>query len=135
MAVLVTDPIIHIRIADRTRAAGLHEVLFHAHSGTLIDLSGMRADQRAPVVTALAIISHLLRRYSRSLFATPDDWLKALRSQFGEDALVLAGGPHGGFAAAGRALRQPPRNGPGREISSEIKRMGREPDLPRRRCS
>jgi hypothetical protein len=93
MAVLVTDPIVHIRIADRTRAVGLHEVLFHAHSGTLIDLSGMRADQRAPVVTALAIISHLLRRYSPSLLATPNDWLKALRSQFGEDALVLAGGP------------------------------------------
>ena len=28
-----------------------------------------------------------------------------------------------------------PRIGPGRQISSEINRMGREPDLPRRRCS
>jgi hypothetical protein len=29
----------------------------------------------------------------------------------------------------------PPRIGPGGKIPSEIKRMGREPDLPRRRCS
>jgi hypothetical protein len=53
----------------------------------------MRADQRAPVVTALAIISHLLRRYSSLELFTPDDWLRALRSQFGEDALVLSDGP------------------------------------------
>jgi hypothetical protein len=93
MAVLVTDPIIHIRTADSTRTVGLHEVLFGAHSGSLVDLTRMRADQRAPVVTALAIISHLLRRYSPSPLTGPDDWLNALRSLFGDAALVLAGGP------------------------------------------
>ena len=93
MAILVTDPIIRVRTADDTRAVGLHEVLAHATDGSLIDLPGMRADQRAAVVTALAIISHLLRRYSKSTLITPRDWLNELRSQFGEDALVLAGGP------------------------------------------
>lgn len=93
VAVLVTDPFIRIHIAHGTRAVGLHEVLSHANDGTLIDLPGMRADQRAPVVTSLAIISHLLRRYSRRSLLTPDDWLKALRSQFGSEILVLAGGP------------------------------------------
>ena len=62
----------------------------HAHDGTLTDLSAMRADQRAPVVTALAIISHLLRRYSASPLTSAGDWLEALRAQFG-DALILAG--------------------------------------------
>ena len=50
----------------------------------------MRVDQRAPVVTALAILSHLLRRYTKSHLATSEDWLEAMRQQFGEDALVLA---------------------------------------------
>ena len=90
--VLVTDPIILVRTAEGVRLTGLHEVLCQAHTGTLIDLSGMRADQHAPVVTALAIISHLLRRYSPSPLATAEDWLSALRTQLGDDALVLAGG-------------------------------------------
>lgn len=90
---LVTDPIIRVHTAEGTHLSGLHEVLSQAHAGTLIDLSRMRADQRAPVVTVLAIISHLLRRYSPNQLVTSDDWLKALRSQLGGDALVLAGGP------------------------------------------
>lgn len=92
MAVSVTDPIIRIHVARGTRAVGLHEVLSRANDGTLIDLPGVRADQRAPVVTALAIISHLLRRYSKSPLRNPNEWLEALRSQFGHQALVLAGG-------------------------------------------
>jgi hypothetical protein len=92
MLVVVTDPVIHIRTPEGTRSVGLHEILFNAHSGSLIDLPGMRADQRAPVVTAIAIISHLLRRYSPSSLTTLDGWLKALCSLFGDDALVLAGG-------------------------------------------
>src|SRR6516165_9666515 len=93
MAISVTDPIIRVRTSQGTTVVGLQEVLAFSHNGTLTDLSGMRADQRAPAVTALAIISHLLRRYSSSELSTPDDWLNALRSQFGEDALVLAAGP------------------------------------------
>jgi hypothetical protein len=52
----------------------------------------MRADQRSAVVTALAILSHVLRRYATSPLVKAEDWLTALRSQLGEDALVLAGG-------------------------------------------
>jgi hypothetical protein len=62
MALSVTDPIFHIR----TTLVGLHAVLTYGHNGTLIDLCAARFDQRAPVVTALAIISHLLRRYATS---------------------------------------------------------------------
>jgi hypothetical protein len=88
----ITDPIIRVRTASGINAVGLHGVLAHVHNGALIDLPGVRADQRAPVVTALSIFLHLLRRYSSASLASADDWLNALRSQLGEDALVLAGG-------------------------------------------
>ncbi len=91
MPVLVTDPFIRIRVPDGTTAVGLQDVLARSHDGTLIDFPGMRSDQRAPVVTALAVLSHLLRRYSASPLLTSQDWLDALQSQLG-DALVLAGG-------------------------------------------
>src|SRR5947209_2184591 len=87
----VTDPFVRIRVTEGTTAVGLHHVLARAHDGTLIDLPGMRSDQRASVVTALAILSHLLRHCSASPLVTSDDWLEALQSQLG-DALVLAGG-------------------------------------------
>src|SRR5262249_30804649 len=91
MPVLTTDPFIRIRVSDGTTAVGLHDVLARSHDGTLIDFPGMRSDQRAPVVTVLAILSHLLGRYSASPLLTSQDWLDALQSQLG-DALVLAGG-------------------------------------------
>ena len=56
-------------------------------------LAGVRPDQRAPVVTALAIISHLLRRYAPEPLIGLDDWRFALRAQLGDDALVLVNGP------------------------------------------
>jgi hypothetical protein len=91
MPVLVTDAIIRIRTADGTHTTGLHEVLARAHDGALIDLPGMRADQRAPVVTLLAILSHLLRRYSSTPLVTADDWRAALDAQLGT-ATTLVGG-------------------------------------------
>src|SRR5262249_53153711 len=92
MPVLVTDPLIRIPVPHGTTAVGLQDALARSHDGTLIDLPGMRSDQRAPVVTALAILSHLLRRYSASPLVTSEAWLDALQSQLG-DGLVLAGGP------------------------------------------
>jgi hypothetical protein len=71
---------------------GLHGLLHLAHTGALIDLPGVRADQRAPVVTALAVISHLIMRYSPSVPASAEDWRDALAAQFG-DCLTLVGGP------------------------------------------
>jgi hypothetical protein len=93
MPILVTDPIIRVRAPDGTQNVGLHDLFARVHDGTLTDLSGMRADQRSAVVTALAILSHVLRRYATSPLVKAEDWLKALHSQLGEDALVLAGGP------------------------------------------
>ena len=92
MSISITDPIIRVRTADGIDTVGLHGIFAYVHDGALIDLPGVRADQRAPVVTALAILLHLLRRYSPAPLASSDDWLAALYSQLGEDALVLAGG-------------------------------------------
>jgi hypothetical protein len=93
MAIAVTDAIIRVRTPEGTKQAGLHDVLARVHDGTLLDLPGMRVDQRPPVVTVLAILSHLLRRYADSPLHTSESWLLALCRQLGEDALVLAGGP------------------------------------------
>jgi hypothetical protein len=92
MPISVTDPIIRVRTASGIDIVGLHDVLKRVHDGTLIDLSALRADQRSPVVTALAILSHVLRRYSSSSLVSAEDWLNALHSQIGDDGLVLAGG-------------------------------------------
>jgi len=88
----MTDPILGARTVTGTAQVGLHKLLHLAHADALIDLPGMRADQRAPVVTALAVISHLVMRYSPSVPASADDWRDALVAQFG-DCLTLVGGP------------------------------------------
>jgi hypothetical protein len=90
--ILVTDPILRVRTVAGTAHVGLHELLHLARNEALIDLPGMRPDQRAPIVTALAVISHLVIRYSPSVPATADDWRDALEAQFG-DCLTLVGGP------------------------------------------
>jgi hypothetical protein len=82
--ILVTDPILRVHTVSGMAHVGLHELLHLAHTQSLIDLSGVRADQHAPVVTALAIISHLVMRYSPSVPATADDWRDALAAQFGD---------------------------------------------------
>jgi hypothetical protein len=90
-SILVTDPILRVRTVTGTAHVGLHELLHLAHTGSLFDLPGVRADQRASVVTALAVISHLVKRYSPSVPATADDWRDALAAQFG-DCLTLVNG-------------------------------------------
>ena len=92
MPVSVTGPIVCMRTTDGTHATGLQDVLARAHDGTLVDLPGMRADQRAPVVTLLAVLSHLLRRYSSTPLVSVDDWRGGLDVQLGT-ATTLVGGP------------------------------------------
>jgi hypothetical protein len=91
MPVLITDPIVRVRTAGGTHATGLQEVLARAHDGTLVDFPGMRADQRAPVVTFLAILSHLLRRYSSTPLVNAGDWRAALDVQLGPAATLVGG--------------------------------------------
>jgi hypothetical protein len=63
VALSLPSPIIRVRTPDGVSRAGLPEILELCRSGSLLDLPGMRADQRAPVVTTLAVILHLEDRY------------------------------------------------------------------------
>ena len=63
MALSLLNPIIRVRTPDDVSRAGLPEILELCRRGSLLDLPGMRADQRAPVVTTLAVILHLEDRY------------------------------------------------------------------------
>jgi hypothetical protein len=66
---------------------------------------------------------------------------KAVQAVFGDLAISVApSGEHGQVARAADhpqdgPAHHPPRIGPGGKIPSKIKRMGREPNLSRRRCS
>jgi hypothetical protein len=63
VALSVLNPIIRVRTSAGVSRAGLPEILELCRRGLLLDLPGMRADQRAPVVTTLAVILHLEDRY------------------------------------------------------------------------
>jgi hypothetical protein len=57
------DPIIQVRTSAGVSRASLPEIFGYCRDGSLLDLPGMRADQRAPLVTTLAILVHLEDRY------------------------------------------------------------------------
>jgi hypothetical protein len=63
VALSLLNSIIRVRTPDDVSRAGLPEILELCRRGSLLDLPGMRADQRAPVVTTLAVILHLEDRY------------------------------------------------------------------------
>jgi hypothetical protein len=98
----------------------------------------------APVVPVSAPLAQIIAVAAE---AANEEMAGSLDSSVDIEALKLAcenrdGSMNFGSTLGGTWGRQrepqiinPPRIGPGREISSEIKRMGREPDLPRRRCS
>jgi hypothetical protein len=49
VSISITDPIVRVRTVDGINTVGLHVIFAHVHDGALIDLPGVRADQRAPV--------------------------------------------------------------------------------------
>jgi hypothetical protein len=59
--ILVTGPILSVRTAAGTSRVGLHELLHLAYAGALIDLPGVRADQRAPVLKRRRCLCHHAR--------------------------------------------------------------------------
>ena len=109
--ILVTDPVLRARTAGGTSYVGLHAILAAAHDGTLLDLPGVRPDQRAPVVTALAIISHLLRRYAPEPLVGLDHWRFAF-------ALSSATMPSSSLTARPRSHSSCSRCSPGSEHCS-----------------
>ena len=60
-------PVLRARAPTGVSQASLPEIMSRCVDGSLVDLPGMRMDQRAPVVTTLAILIHLERRYQTTL--------------------------------------------------------------------
>jgi hypothetical protein len=67
MTISLLAPVLRVRRSARASQASLPEIMSRCVDGSLVDLPGMRMDQRAPVVTTLAILIHLERRYQTTL--------------------------------------------------------------------
>ena len=99
-------------LADRlfTTAAGQHISLFalftNILNGDSVELARLLPHQRAPVVTALAILLSTLRRYTTGPLVTAGDWARAWRLQIGDEALRLV-------APESEVAFFPPPPGPG----------------------
>jgi hypothetical protein len=57
-------PIFTVTTADGRKAYGLFGLLAAIARGEVVDLPDMAAHERAPVVTVLSIVMHLLARYA-----------------------------------------------------------------------
>jgi hypothetical protein len=73
----VAAPVFTATTAEGVKSYGLFELLATASQSRLIDLSGMAAHQRAPVVTVLAIIMHVLARYADVDRNSESSWAQA----------------------------------------------------------
>src|SRR5262249_32582101 len=88
------------------KSCGLFELFATASQNRLIDLSGMAAHQRAPVVTVCAVIMHVLARYADIDRDAESSWAEAWDKLIGPDALRLPA-PHNDVA-----FLQPPTGEP-----------------------
>lgn len=99
-------------LADRlfTTADGqrisLFELFTSILNGDSVELARLLPHQRAPVVTALAILLSTLRRYTTGPLVTAGDWARAWRLQIGDEALRLV-------APESEVAFFPPPPGPG----------------------
>jgi hypothetical protein len=102
----VGAPIFTAMTAKGVKPYGLFELFAAASQNSLIELSGMAAHQRAPVVTVLAIIMHVLTRYADVDRDSESSWAEAWDKLIGPDALRLTA-PHDEVA-----FLQPPTGEP-----------------------
>ena len=73
MTISLLGPLLRARTPTGVSQASLPEIMSRCVDGSLVDLPGMRMDQRAPVVTTLAILIHLERRYQTTLTSALGD--------------------------------------------------------------
>ena len=109
----VADSIFTIALPRGQRSCGLFGLMAAAAGGELIDLPGMAAHQRAPVVTVLAILMHVLARYAKVDRASESSWARAWDELIGPDALRVTA-PYSEVA-----FLQPPTNEPTSQQSIE----------------
>ena len=106
MSDTVASPIFTATTADGRKDYGLFGLLAAASRGEVIDLPTMAVHQRAPVVTVLAILMHVLARYAKVDRQSESSWARAWDELIGPDALRVAA-PHDEVA-----FLQPPTNKP-----------------------
>ena len=90
-AVTLADPVFHIRTRNEVRSGSIFDVMAGCADGSIHDLPAMRAHQRAPVVTVLAVLMCNLRRYASRDPRAADEWSAEWLQQIGSDALRLVG--------------------------------------------
>jgi hypothetical protein len=73
MTISLLGPLLRARTPTGASQASLPEIMARCVDGSLVDLPGMRMDQRAAVVTTLAILIHLQRRYQTTLTSALGD--------------------------------------------------------------
>jgi hypothetical protein len=109
----LADPIFTATLKAGRTELGLFDLMAAAARGELIDLPGMAAHQRAPLVTVLAILMHVLARYAQVDHADTSSWAGAWDMLIGSDALRLSA-PDNEVA-----FLQPPTNEPSSHQSIE----------------
>jgi hypothetical protein len=88
MTISLLEPVLRLRTPAGVSLASLSEMMSRCVDGSLVDLPGMRMDQRAPVVTTLAILIHLERRYRTTLASALGDAGMALVGPFDAPAFM-----------------------------------------------
>src|ERR1700720_4168030 len=88
MTISLLEPVLRLRTSPGVSQASLSEILSRCDDGSLLDLPGMRMDQRAPIVTTLAIFIHLQRRYPTTLASAVGDVGMALVGPFDAPAFM-----------------------------------------------
>jgi hypothetical protein len=109
----VASPIFTASTADCRKTYGLFGLFAAAVRGEVIDLPWMAIHQRAPVVTVLAILMHVLARYAEVDRTSERSWATAWDHLVGPDALRLTA-PFDEVA-----FLQPPTNEPTSQQSIE----------------
>jgi hypothetical protein len=102
----VAAPIFAATTENGRKEYGLFDLMAAATRGGLIDLPGMAAHQRSPVITVLAILMHVLTRYTKVDRASKESWAQAWDDLIGPDGLRVTA-PHDEVA-----FLQPPTNEP-----------------------
>ena len=82
----IEDKLFTVRREGRVEASSLFDLFNYIVSGEAIELSRARAHQRAPIVTALALLITVLQRYSSAPLSSADDWRNEWERQIGRDA-------------------------------------------------
>jgi hypothetical protein len=120
----VADPIFTVSTCDgqtvRQAVYGLFGLFAAIARGEVIDLPGMAAHQRPPVVTTLAVTMHVLTRYgaiAKFDRTSESSWAQAWDELIGPDALRITA-PHSEVA-----FLQPPTNEPTSQQSIEAADM------------